>query len=140
MSCVITASWSMSAKTRCMSQCAADLRCVQRLENRMKCSAGSIPAVADWICGCAWCFVLIKCLGGGALTICNYFHFSDKKMRRRWCQRELQIDWRHWLLRSSIFCILIILYVVQQSYLGPETAASLLFLPEVFNIKLKKKP
>lgn len=79
MSCVITASWSVSAKTRYMSQCAADLRCVRRIKNRMKCNAGSIPAVADWISSCAWCLVLIKCLGGGALIMHNYFHFSDKK-------------------------------------------------------------
>lgn len=66
----------MSAKTHCMSQRAANLRRVDRLENRMKSGAGSTPAAADWINGCVWCSVLIKCLGGGALTMHNYFTFQ----------------------------------------------------------------
>lgn len=73
MSCLITASWSVSVKTRCVSQCAADLRSLDCLEIRMKCSAGYKLTVADWISGCAWCSVLIKCLGDGALMMHNYF-------------------------------------------------------------------
>lgn len=64
-------------QTRCMSQCSADLHYVELLENRVKAIAGSVPAVADWISGCAWCSGLIDCLGGGALAMRNYFHFSD---------------------------------------------------------------
>lgn len=67
------------SQTRRVSQCSADLRYVELLENRTKAIAGPMPAVADWISGCAWCSVLIECLGGGALAAHNYFHFSDNR-------------------------------------------------------------
>lgn len=76
-SCLITTSWSVSAKTRLHeSKCCRPALC---LNDRLKCTADLIPHAADWISKRAWYAVLIKCLGEGALTMHDYLHFAENK-------------------------------------------------------------